>query len=183
MGLPQKEFYTAEDYWNLPEDVRAELIDGQIYYHAAPNRMHQTILSELHAAIHSYLKSKKGTCRIYPAPFAVKPFENDDKTIVEPDISVICNPNKLTERGCTGAPDWIIEIISPGNPSHDFIYKLNLYAKSGVREYWIIDPRSQTVLVYYLEQKDFGVKAYTFQDAIKVNIYDDFWIDFRNLDL
>ena len=102
---------------------------------------------------------------------------------MEPDISVICNPNKLTERGCTGAPDWIIEIISPGNPSHDFIYKLNLYAKSGVREYWIIDPRSQTVLVYYLEQKDFGVKAYTFQDAIKVNIYDDFWIDFQNLDL
>ena len=183
MASPQKQSYTAEDYWNLPEDVRAELIDGQIYYHAAPNRMHQTILSELHAAIHSYLKSKKGTYRIYSAPFAVKPFENDDKTIVEPDISVICNPNKLTDQGCTGAPDWIIEIISPDNPSHDFIYKLNLYAKSGLREYWIIDPRSQTVLVYYLEQKDFGVKAYTFQDAIKVNIYDDFLIDFQNLEL
>lgn len=182
MTLPQKQFYTAEDYWNLPEDVRAELIDGQIYYQAAPNRMHQTILSELHAVIHTYLKSKDGPCRVYPAPFAVN-LDGDDKDWVEPDISVICDPNKLTDRGCSGAPDWIIEIVSPGNPSHDFIYKLNLYAKSGVREYWIIDPRSQTVLVYYLEQKDFGVKAYTFQDAIKVNIYDDFWIDFQNLDL
>ena len=183
MSLPQKQSYTAEDYWNLPEDVRAELIDGQIYYHAAPNRMHQTILSELHAAIHSYLKSKKGTCRIYPAPFAVKPFENDDKTIVEPDISVICNPNKLTDRGCTGAPDWIIEIISPGTSSHDYIRKLNLYADAGVREYWIVDPRTEKITVYYLEVSDPVIDNYTFQDKIKVNIYDDLWIDFKELDI
>ena len=107
MALIQKKIYTEKDYYNLPEDVRAELIDGQIYYHAAPNRIHQTILSELHAAIHSYLKSKKGACRVYPAPFAVK-LRDDEKTIVEPDISVICDPNKLTDRGCSGAPDWII---------------------------------------------------------------------------
>ena len=182
MALPRKEFYTAEDYWNLPEDVRAELIDGQIYYQAAPNRMHQTILSELHAAIHTYLKSKCGSCHVYPAPFAVN-LDGDDKDWVEPDISVICDPNKLTERGCSGAPDWIIEIISPSDPRRDLIYKLNLYAKAGVREYWIVDPRSQAVLVYYLEQKDFCVKAYTFQDKIKVNIYKDFEIDFQDLDL
>lgn len=182
MALPQKQFYTAEDYWNLPEDVRAELIDGQIYYQAAPNRMHQTILSELHAVIHTYLKSKDSPCRVYPAPFAVN-LDGDDKDWVEPDISVICDPNKLTDRGCSGAPDWIIEIVSPGNPSHDFIYKLNQYSKFGVREYWIADPRSQSVLVYYLEQNDFCVKTYTFQDKIKVNIYNDFWIDFQDLDL
>ncbi len=183
MSLPQEKIYTETDYYNLPEDVRAELIDGRIYYQAAPNRIHQTILSELHAVIHSYLKSNHGACRIYPAPFAVKLFKDNDKTVVEPDISVICDPNKLTDRGCVGAPDWIIEIISPGNPGHDMIYKLNLYANAGVREYWIVDPRNKTVFVYYLEQKDFGAKAYSFQDNIKVNIYDDLWINFPSLDL
>ncbi|MCI8889675.1 MAG: Uma2 family endonuclease [Hungatella sp.] len=182
MALPQKQSYAAEDYWNLPEDVRAELIDGQFYYQAAPSRMHQTILSELHAAIHAYLKSKGGSCRIYPAPFAVN-LDGNDKDWVEPDISVVCDPNKLTDRGCSGAPDWIIEIISPNDPGHDLIYKLNLYARTGVREYWVVDPRNHNILVYYLEQKDFGVKAYTFQDKIKVNIYEDFWIDFQELDL
>ena len=131
----------------------------------------------------NYIKSRKGSCRVFAAPFAVKLFEDDNRTIVEPDISVICDPGKLTDRGCTGAPDWIIEIISPGNPGHDFSHKLNLYAKASVREYWIVDPRSHNILVYYLEQKDFGVKVYTFQDSIKVNIYDDFWIDFQDLDL
>jgi len=102
----------------------------------------------------------------------------EKRTIVEPDISVICDRNKLTERGCTGAPDWIIEIISPGNSSHDYIRKLNLYADAGVREYWIVNPINNTVLVYYLEESKFEVSSYTFQDKIKVNIYDDLWIDF-----
>ena len=183
MSLPQKQFYTAEDYWNLPEDVRAELIDGQIYYQAAPSRVHQAVLMEFSATIRDYIRSKKGTCKVYPTPFAVNLSSDNEKTIVEPDISVICDPNKLTDNGCSGAPDWIIEIVSPGNSSHDFIYKLNLYAKSGVREYWIVDPRNHNILVYYLEQKDFGVKAYTFRDTIKVNIYDDFLIDFKDLSL
>lgn len=182
MALPQKQFYTAEDYWSLPEDVRAELIDGQIYYQAAPSRVHQKISSELNAVIRNYIRSKGGTCDVYAAPFAVT-LHKDKRTIVEPDISVICDRNKLTDKGCTGAPDWIIEIISPGNPQHDFIYKLGLYANAGVREYWIVDPRSQTILVYYFDQKDFGVKSYTFQDKIKVNIYEDFEIDFQELDL
>lgn len=183
MALTQKRIYTEEDYYNSPEDIRIELIDGQIYYQAAPSRIHQTILMELSATIRDYIRSKKGTCKVYPAPFAVNLSSDNEKNIVEPDISVICDHNKLTDKGCSGAPDWIIEIVSPGNPSHDFIYKLNLYAKSGVREYWIVNPRSQTILVYYLEQKNFCVKTYTFQDKIKVNIYEEFWIDFQDLDL
>ena len=183
MALTQNRIYTEEDYYNSPEDIRIELIDGQIYYQAAPSRIHQTILMELSATIRDYIRSKKGTCKVYPAPFAVNLSSGNEKNIVEPDISVICDHNKLTDKGCSGAPDWIIEIVSPGNPSHDFIYKLNLYAKSGVREYWIVNPRSQTILVYYLEQKDFYVKTYTFQDKIKVNIYEEFWIDFQDLDL
>lgn len=180
MVRPEKQLYTEIDYYALPEDVRAELIDGQIYYQTAPSRIHQEILSELHAAIHQYIKSKKGSCKIYPAPFAVKLWE-ERKTIVEPDISVICDRNKLTERGCTGAPDWIIEIISPGNSSHDYIRKLNLYADAGVREYWIVNPINRTVLVYHLEESKFEVSSYTFQDKIKVNIYDDLWIDFMEI--
>lgn len=160
-----------------------ELIDGQIYYQAAPSRIHQAILMELSATIRDYIRSKKGICRVYPAPFAVNLSSGNEKNIVEPDISVVCDSNKLNDQGCSGAPDWVIEIVCPGNPSHDFIYKLNLYSKSGVREYWIVNPRNQTVLVYYLEQKDFCVKTYTFQDRIKANIYNDFWIDFQDLDL
>ncbi len=178
----QEKVYTEEDYYNLPEDVRAELIDGRIYYQAAPGRQHQTILSELHIAIGNYLKSKKGSCRVFPAPFAVKLFE-DRKNIVEPDISVICDRSKLTDRGCTGAPVWIIEIISPGTSSHDYIRKLNLYADAGVREYWIVDPRTEKITVYYLEVSDPVIDNYTFQDKIKVNIYDDLWIDFKELDI
>ena len=183
MPMPQKPFYTEEDYYALPEDARAELIDGELVYNqAAPSRIHQTILSELHAAIHRYIKSKNGFCHIYPAPFAVQ-LKEDRKTIVEPDISVICDSSKLTDKGCTGAPDWIIEIVSPGNPGNDYIRKLNLYADTGVREYWIVDSRTEQIFVYYLEQTDIKPQVYTFHDKIKVNIYDDFWIDFKELDL
>ena len=177
-----KKIYTEDDYYHLPEEVRAELIDGQIYDQAAPSRIHQNILMELAATIRDYIRLKNGSCKVYPAPFAVKLF-NDRTTIVEPDISVICDPSKLTAQGCSGAPDWIIEIISPGNAGHDFIFKLNLYANAGVREYWIVDPRNENVLVYHLEQKDLSVKTYTFQDKINVNIYEDFSIDFQELDL
>jgi len=182
MALAQAKTYTENDYYNIPEDVRAELIDGQIYYQTAPNRTHQKILSSLHICIGNYINTNNGSCEVYPAPFAVKLFD-DRKNIVEPDISIICDPNKLTDRGCTGAPDWIIEIISPGNPEHDYIRKLNLYKDAGVREYWIVDPRSERILVYCLEQSAFKLETYTFQDKIKVNIYDDFWIDFRELNL
>lgn len=118
-----------------------------------------------------------------PAPFAVKLSNDIDDTIVEPDISIICDRNKLTDRGCTGAPDWIIEIISPSNSRHDYVRKLNLYADTGVREYWIVDPIKESIFVYYLEQENFKAEAFSFKDKIKVNIYDDFYIDFTKLDL
>ena len=131
MALTQTNVYTEADYYHLPEDVRAELIEGNLIYNqAAPSTIHQTILSELHTVINNYIKSKHGSCRVYPAPFAVK-LREDRKTIVEPDISVICDRNKLTDRGCTGAPDWIIEIVSPSTSSHDYILKLNLHLHTG----------------------------------------------------
>lgn len=182
-ALARTDIYTEDDYYKLPENVRAELIGGQIYYMSAPSRLHQEILMFLSKTIANYIDLHNGPCKIYPAPFAVKLSEEDDKTIVEPDISVICDPDKLTDRGCTGAPDWIIEIVSPSTSRHDHIYKLNLYAGSGVREYWIVDPLDRSIYVYFLEEDRFKTIAYTFRDKIKVNIYDDLWIDLAGLDL
>ena len=179
-ALRKEAFYTTDDIYALPDGERAELIDGQFYYMAAPSRIHQKILMELSGTIRDYMKSGKGSCEVYPAPFAVKLYQ-DKTTIVEPDISVICNVDKLTDRGCTGAPDWVVEIVSPSTSSHDYIRKLNLYANAGVREYWIINPQNRTVLVYFFEEAAFEVGQYTFQDKIKVKIYDDLWIDFAEL--
>ena len=180
-ALAQEKSYTEDDYYKLPENTRAELIDGQIYYQAAPSRIHQKILNFLNTEINIYIRSKNGSCEVYPAPFAVKLFRDDRTTIVEPDISIICSNEKLTDRGCVGAPDWIIEIISPGNPEHDYIYKLQLYTVAGVREYWIVDPYKERIFVYYLEKAKFEVETYTFRDIVKANIYDDLYINFSDI--
>ena len=123
------------------------------------------------------------SCKCRCSSHRCKKLQKNRKTIVEPDISVICDRDKLTDKGCTGAPDWIIEIISPSNPSHDYITKLNLYSDAGVREYWIINPINQSIYVYHLETTQFETTAYTFEDTIKVNIYEDLFIDFSELEL
>ena len=145
-ALKQERFYTEEDYYSLPDDVHAELIDGILYDMTPPSRRHQGILGELHIAIGNYIKAKNGSCHVYLAPFAVK-FFDDSKTIVEPDISVICDPSKLTDRGCSGAPDWIIEMASPSNTGHDYITKLSLYLNAGVKEYWIVNPTDKSIIL------------------------------------
>ena len=151
-----------------------------VYNQADPSRMHQTILSELHTLINNFIKLKNGPCKVYPAPFAVK-LKKDSETIVEPDISVICDRNKLTDRGCTGSPDWIIEIVSPSNSSYDYITKLKLYSDAGVREYWIVDPDKNRVMVYNFESED--TFEYLFSDTIKAGIYEDLYIDFSKFNL
>lgn len=123
MPLPKEHICTSEDYWNLPEGQRAELIDGHFYDMAPPSRIHQKLIMELSATIRQYIKDNSGSCEVYPAPFAVNLYA-DDKTYVEPDISVICDKNKLTDRGCKGAPDFIIEIVSPGSRKMDYSTKM-----------------------------------------------------------
>lgn len=182
MGLPQEKYYTAEDFYSMPDDIRAELIDGEIVYMAAPSRIHQKILGELHFAILNYIKAKGGDCEVYPAPFSVQLSKNEN-TVVEPDISVICDPDKLNDRGCLGAPDWIIEISSPSNPKNDYITKLNLYSEAKVREYWIVDPENDGIHVYSMDGDKFAVNAYSFRDTVKAGIYEDLYIDFASLDL
>ncbi len=175
-----KYYYTVEDYFDTPEDAHMELIDGQFYDMAPPNRMHQDISGYLYRKIGNYIETKGGSCRVYPAPFGVQLSENEN-TIVEPDISVICDPNKLTDRGCVGAPDWIIEIVSPSDPAHDYITKLKKYLSAGVREYWIVDPASKTVTVYDLTKESLIPDQYSFDDTVKTGIYDDLSIDFSEM--
>ena len=179
MALSQEEVYTVDDIYALPEGKRAELIDGQIYYMAPPNTRHQRILSFLHLEIGNYIRANKGSCEVFPAPFAVFPFADDSKYL-EPDISVVCDKHKLNDQGCNGAPDWIIEIVSPGSRRMDYYTKLSLYRSAGVREYWIVDHMKQTILVYDMEH-DSAPVIYSFSDIVKVNIYDDLFINFSEI--
>ncbi len=181
MPLPQQnKEYTIDDIYALPDGQRAELIDGQMYMMAPPNRRHQRILLSLSRKIADYIDKKGGSCEVDIAPFAV--FLNaDDKNYVEPDISVICDPDKLTDKGCTGAPDWIIEIVSPGSRRTDYYTKLFKYRTAGVKEYWIVDPEKNRILVYNFASEDTG--DYTFSEAVKAGIYEDLEIDFSSIDI
>lgn len=170
---------TLEQYEALPEDKRAEVFDGVIYDMASPSQIHQTILTELLVMIRNYIKSKSGNCSVFPAPFDVK-LSDKPLTIVQPDIMIICDKNKLDGKRCNGAPDFIIEIVSPGNPADDYIRKLYYYQNYGVREYWIVDPKRKIITVNYFESNIVSVQ-YPFDSIIKVNIYDDLFINFSEI--
>lgn len=180
MAIVQERVYTVDDIYALPDGERAELIDGNIYYMAPPNRIHQKLVTYFTSTISNYIQFKNRDCEVYPAPFAVFLNEND-KNYVEPDISVICDKNKLTEKGCNGSPDWIIEIVSPGSKRMDYSIKLFNYRSAGVREYWIVDSDKNRITVWDFET-DF-MEEYSLTDKVKVNIYEDLEIDFSMADL
>ena len=127
--------------------IGAELIHGRLYMMGQPSRMHQWIVSELMYLIKDYIRKRKGKCKVYSAPFGVRLFQ-DGSVIVEPDISMICREDILTDKGCEGAPDWVIEVVSVSNSSYDYNTKLEQYQKAGVRECWIIDPFRRTILIW-----------------------------------
>ena len=172
MPLAEKYSHTTEEIYALPEGKRAELIDGQIYDMAPPGRIHQELVQQLSRTIGNYIADHKGTCKVYPAPFVLF-LNQDDKTYVEPDISVICDNGKLDDRGCNGAPDWVIEIVSQSSQRMDYLTKLFKYRTAGVREYWIVNPMKCTVLVYLFGENEDSTQ-YLFEDEIPVGIYPDF---------
>ncbi len=179
MALPQEKIYTIEDIYALPEGQRAELVDGQIYDMAPPSTGHQRILMNLAGEIRNYIKNRKETCEVFPAPFAVF-LNNDELNYVEPDVSVICDKSKLDDHGCHGAPDWVIEILSPSTEQIDCGIKLFKYRSAGVREYWTINPRLRTVNVYDFEHNE-SSRQYSFDDSISVCIYEDLVIRVSDL--
>lgn len=183
MPLPApKDRYTFADCLTWGEDERIEIINGEAVMMAPPSRVHQEVLMELSAQIHAYLAGKK--CRVYPAPFAVRLFEKggdtpeDVDTMVEPDISVVCDPSKLDDAGCKGAPDLVIEILSPSSMRHDRVTKFNLYQQAGVREYWIVDPTQKSVLIFLLENGRYTAKEFgDAGDRVQVNVLDGCFIE------
>jgi Uma2 family endonuclease len=156
MGMPiiNERRFTYADYGQWPEDERFELIDGVAYAMGpAPVRRHQVFVLEIARQIANALKGR--TCQPFIAPFDVrlpKPGRADETadTVLQPDIAVVCDPDKLDERGCRGAPDWVIEVVSPATASRDHILKREVYERAGVREYWIVHPVDRIVTVYIL---------------------------------
>lgn len=190
MGYPNKKenaLYTYRDYLEWPDGERWELIEGRAYNMTpAPSRSHQKISVALIDELFQYLKEKK--CEVYHAPFDVRLPEGDEeegeiRTVVQPDIVVICDPSKLDEKGCKGSPDLVMEILSPSTASKDYITKLNLYEKNQVREYWIIHPIDKIVMVYRLsENGKYGrAEVYSEADKVKVGIFDDLVVDLKGI--
>ena len=179
MPQPNERIYTSEDYWNLPDGERAELIDGQLIMMSPPSFMHQKLSVELSSTLRNFIKEHEGNCEVIPAPFAVN-LKDDDENWVEPDISVICDKSKITDRGCNGAPDFIIEIVSPSSRKMDYTTKMVLYSNAGVREYWIVDPPKERTTVYRYEE-DAAPAIFSFNQTIAVGIYGNLQINISEL--
>lgn len=176
--------YTYADYLTWQFSDRVELIRGWIYKMSpAPLRSHQRIAGNLYSMIERFLENK--SCEVYFAPFDVRLLnkrkstpDNQIASVVQPDISVICDKSKLDERGCVGAPDWIIEILSPGNSKNEMKDKFDLYQENAVREYWVVYPEYLQIQVFDLIDDKFALRdTYVIDDKIPVKIFDNFYID------
>jgi Uma2 family endonuclease len=159
---PQKDHYTYTDFlsWD-DDDVYAEIIDGEVYLMNTPATEHQRVSMALVIRFGFFLEGK--TCQVFHAPYGVRLFpkaDESDDTVVIPDILVVCDAAKIDERGCNGAPDLIIEILSPSTISHDRVIKFNKYLQAGVREYWIIDTATKSVQVFVLSDGKYVTEVY-----------------------
>jgi len=186
LALRDQHRHTYAEYCSWPEDVRYELIDGQAYTMSpGPNRRHQELVVEV---LRQVADALEGTgCRVYVAPFDVRlprgSEEDDDiDTVVQPDVMVVCDRTKLDDRGCRGAPDWVIEVLSPSSASHDQILKRAVYERHGVREYWLIHPVDLVVTVYRLVDSAYGKPdIYELKDTLSCGILPDVVIDWARV--
>ena len=173
--------YTIKDIEALPDGERAELVNGFLYMMAAPGRTHQSIVGFLYRKIADYIERNHGSCEVYFAPFAVY-IKEDIKNYVEPDISVICDTDKLDEDGCHGAPDWVIEVAS-SNAKNDYTWKRELYQEAGVREYWIVDIQKGVAYVYDFENGRSLASVYSLKDRVSSKVMEGLEIDFSESDM
>ena len=173
-ALPKEErYFTYADYreWELKPGERFELINGEAFAMAGPNERHQAILGELFSRFHFFLRGKP--CKVYPAPFDVRLFYKKDKsddTVVQPDIVIICDEKKRGYESCLGAPDMVVEILSPSNTAIEMERKFKLYLKAGVKEYWVVDPENKGLTVYQFQKKIASIKTYGSSDAVSVGV-------------
>ena len=184
--LPQEKSYSLADVLSWPDELRIELIEGQPVMMSPPKRIHQEISVSIASQLYDFLKDKK--CKVFPAPFAVRLFEQaedtpkDVETMVEPDITVVCDSDKLDDIGCKGAPDLVIEILSDSTKRHDMITKFSLYSRAGVPEYWIVDPDGQTVQVFTIEAGQYHAPvAYTSTASVPVGVLPGCVIDLNEV--
>lgn len=170
--------YTIADIENLPDNQRAELIDGKMYMMATPTASHQDIAGFIYSLFREFIKRENGNCKSYIAPYAV--YLDESKNYVEPDVSIICDKNKLDEKGCHGAPDLVVEVVSDSSVRMDYVVKLFKYRAYGVREYWIVDQKKNRIQVYDLEHDE--INEYSFEDTVPVGIYQgQLCLDFKEI--
>ena len=163
--------YTVKDLESFPDDLRVELIDGELYYLAAPLTVHQRIQMIISAMFFNFVRENNGKCEVFPAGFGVR-LDEDEDTLVIPDVTICCKPDKITEKGAEGAPDLVVEILSPSNWKKDSILKFKKYVGAGVREYWMVDPRQRTIQVFRKDKESY-CGFYTFDDLVPVGIWDE----------
>lgn len=179
-GSKKQGEYTLEDYYEIPDDIRVELIDGVFYNMTAPTSPHQLIAGYIHARLLGYAMEKKGPCLPMISPLDVQ-LDCDDKTMVQPDVVIICDRDKIINRCIYGAPDFVIEVLSKSTRKKDMVIKLNKYMNAGVREYWMIDPVKKTVIVYDFDNEEYPV-IYGFDAKIPVQIWNgECIIDFQEV--
>ena len=175
--LQTEKRYTYADYENMDDDNRYELLDGVIYLMSPPpTSVHQAVSGELFMQLGSFLRGKP--CKVFAAPFGVR---LDDETAVEPDLVVVCDKSKIDKKGCKGAPDMIIEIVSPSSASRDRFLKFNKYLKAGVREYWIVDPQSKDTSAHILENGKYFTNTYSEKDTIPVHVLEGCRINMKEV--
>ncbi len=162
--------YTIEDREMLPEDRRTELIDGVLYDMASPTAFHQSVAGEVYAQLLQFIKERGGACRPFVGPVDVQ-LDRDEKTMIVPDVVVVCNPDVTIERWIYGVPDFVLEVISPSTQRKDYLTKLAKYDSAGVREYWIVDPYKHVILVYFFEDESKSPIIYGIDQKVPVNIY------------
>lgn len=184
----KKKHYTYADYVTWPDDERWELINGVPYaMFAAPKtissdspQMHQEMVGEIHRQLANFLKGKP--CKIFMAPFDVRlNADNDDDIVVQPDVLVVCDKNKLDGKCCNGAPDFVVEILSPSTAARDRVDKFQAYLAAGVREYWIVDPETKTIQVCVLQNSFYAVVIHKPNQSLPVTVLEGCSIDMREV--
>ena len=174
---PRQGSYTLEDYLALPEDQRVELIDGVFYDMGSPTIPHQLIGGEIYSLLRDFLNKKKGSCMPLMSPVDVQ-LDKDDKTILQPDVMVVCDRSRLSRARVIGAPDFLVEVLSPSTRSKDMMIKLNKYKNAGVKEYWMVDPKKETVIQYLFgnpceeePEGDVTLRVYSFDDPVPLELF------------